>query len=123
MVSRNLKHELTEESSLTTEEHTSKKQKRKDDPAVMAQMRKWLTMASKELNLDPQIISEVEKDLLRLTGFTAHNISRPGTPLTAFLVGLAANPQSAPEAVEQIRDIVSRLQDLGKEADLGEDVR
>ena len=60
---------------------------------------------------------------MRLTGFTAHNISRPGTPLTAFLVGLAANPQSAPEAVEQIRDIVSRLQDLGKEADLGEDVR
>ncbi|MDT3767375.1 DUF6457 domain-containing protein [Gleimia hominis] len=103
--------------------HTNSEHKRKDDPAVMAQMRKWLTMASKELDLDPQIIADVEKDLLRLTGFTAHNISRPGTPLTAFLVGLATNPQSTPEAVEQIREMTLRLQTLGKEADLGEDVR
>lgn len=77
---------------------------RKDDPEVMAAMRRWLQQASELAQVDGRLIAEVEQDLLKMTAHTAHELSRPGTPLTAFIAGvgaamkLAAQPGSATDA-------------------------
>lgn len=63
---------------------------RKDDPQKMERMREWLTRAAQTIEVDKDVVLDLEVDLLKLAQMTAHNTSRPGTPLTAFLVGLAA---------------------------------
>lgn len=63
---------------------------RSDDPARMEQMRTWLRQVATELDLDPQVVLEHEEALLGLVAAVAHGPSRPGAPLTAFLVGVAA---------------------------------
>lgn len=63
---------------------------RKDDPQKMERMREWLTRAAQIIEVDKDVVLDLEVDLLKLAQMTAHNTSRPGTPLTAFLVGLAA---------------------------------
>ncbi|MDO5048753.1 MAG: DUF6457 domain-containing protein [Actinomycetaceae bacterium] len=65
--------------------------KKKDDPQTMAQMREWLEDASNVLGVDPKVVLAVaQPHLLDLAGDTARNTSRPGTPPTAFIVGLVA---------------------------------
>lgn len=65
----------------------------KDDPEKMAKMAAWLNAASEELDLDPSVISENQTAILNLINTVAHGPSRPGAPLTAFLVGYAAASQ------------------------------
>lgn len=67
---------------------------RKDDPQKMERMREWLTRAAQIIEVDKDVVLDLEVDLLKLAQMTAHNTSRPGTPLTAFLVGLAAGQAS-----------------------------
>lgn len=63
--------------------------RRPDDPVRMDQMRAWLRRAAAELGLDPDVVLEHEEALLGLVAAVAHGPSRPGAPLTAFLVGVA----------------------------------
>lgn len=62
---------------------------RADDPATMQRMRTWLHRVATDLDLDPAVIDEAEQPLLDLIAVVAHGPSRPGAPLTAFLVGVA----------------------------------
>lgn len=62
---------------------------RRDDPAGMDRMREWLRLVAAELGLDPETVLEHEEVLLAMVAAVAHGPSRPGAPLSAFLVGLA----------------------------------
>lgn len=61
----------------------------KDDPEKMARMRDWLRAVSAELGIEDAIVSEAEQPVLDLISRVAHGPSRPGAPLTAYLVGVA----------------------------------
>ncbi len=63
---------------------------RSDDPARMEQMRTWLRQVAAALDLDPRLVLDHEEELLGLVAAVAHGPTRPGAPLTAFLVGVAA---------------------------------
>lgn len=64
----------------------------------------WLTVACRELGLDR---SELDRDLvLDLARDVAHNVARPGAPLTAYLLGLAVGRGADPGAA------VARLTEL-----------
>ncbi len=62
----------------------------RDEPQKMAEMARWLDAVTGELELDPQLIEKHQASLLRLISTVAHGPSRPGAPLTSFLVGYAA---------------------------------
>lgn len=62
---------------------------RRDDPAGMDRMREWLRLVAAELGLDPEAVLEHEEVLLAMVAAVAHGPSRPGAPLSAFLVGVA----------------------------------
>lgn len=91
--------------------------KKKDDPKTMAQMREWLEDASNVLGLDPKVVLTLtEPHLLDLASDTARHTSRPGTPSSAFLVGLAtglaggdaeAQIEKALEAVSTLREHIA----------------
>jgi len=81
----------------------------------MAQMRQWLASVCAELGLDPALLDGVTDELLDLIRDVAHGPSRPGAPLTAFLVGLAAagggqlDPSATRDAVRERVSSVDRL--------------
>lgn len=91
--------------------------KKKDDPKTMAQMRAWLEDASNVLGVDPQVVlSLTEPLLLDLAGDTSKHTSRPGTPPTGFIVGLAVGlaggdtdtqVENAKEAVAKLRQHIA----------------
>lgn len=60
-----------------------------DNPEKMAQMRSWLDLVGAEIGVEPGVLSANEGPLLDLISAVAHGPSRPGAPLTAFLVGVA----------------------------------
>lgn len=74
-----------------------------DDPEKMARMREWLTAVSAELRLSEDVLAPVESPLLDLIATVAHGPSRPGAPLTAFLVGYAAGKGG--DATALIKDV------------------
>lgn len=61
-----------------------------DSPEKMAKMNAWLETAAKELGVDRSTLDEAKQPLLDMVSTISHGPSRPGAPLTAFLVGLAA---------------------------------
>lgn len=67
-----------------------------DEAARMAQMRRWLDAVCAGLGVDPALLDDTVPHLLGLVRDVAHGPSRPGAPLTAFLVGLAAGRASDP---------------------------
>ncbi|WP_324653572.1 DUF6457 domain-containing protein [Georgenia sp. H159] len=78
----------------------------------MAQMWRWLEAVCAELGIDPELLDGVTDDLLGLVRDVAHGPSRPGAPLTAFLVGLAAgraSPKPDPAVVADRVAAVERL--------------
>src|SRR5690606_40970066 len=70
---------------------------RMDDDDRMAEMRRWLTAVCTELGLDPAVLDETTDELLDLVRDVAHGPTRPGAPLTAFLVGLEIGRASCRE--------------------------
>lgn len=56
----------------------------------MQQMHAWLDHVCSRLNVDRATVNDVTPDMLDLIRQVAHGPSRPGAPMTAFLVGLAA---------------------------------
>lgn len=63
--------------------------KKKDDPAEMDRMRDWLSEVTDDLGIERELINHLEVPLLDVVGTIAHGPSRPGAPLTAFLIGVA----------------------------------
>ncbi|ARO13049.1 DUF6457 domain-containing protein [Propionibacterium freudenreichii] len=72
----------------------------------MARMRTWLAAVAGELGLDDGLPAEAEKPVLDLISQVAHGPSRPGAPLTAFLVGVAVGRG---DSLEDQTAAISRL--------------
>lgn len=83
---------------------------RGDETEKMAAMDRWLDAVCAELDVDRGILDASSAGLLRLISDVAHGPSRPGAPLTAFLVGLAAARTDEPVAA--LTDGVERLSAL-----------
>lgn len=66
---------------------------RKDDPEEMERMSAWLAAACQNLGVERTVLDTFQDELLALIGTVAHGPSRPGAPLTAYLVGYAAGSQ------------------------------
>ncbi|MPV38475.1 DUF6457 domain-containing protein [Georgenia subflava] len=87
---------------------------RDDETRKMAVMNRWLDEVCTELGVDRTLMTSSTSPLLRLIGEVAHGPSRPGAPLTAFLVGLAAATAATDRAGQEAAvaeriDAVSRL--------------
>lgn len=80
------------------------------DPAEQARLEGWLSDVAAELGVTDLWHPQERDRLLEMVGKVAHGVSRPGAPLTAFLVGLAAGRHggSAPSYVDQVVDLVAR---------------
>ncbi|MDN5963854.1 MAG: DUF6457 domain-containing protein [Actinomyces sp.] len=77
-----------------------------DDPEKMARMRAWLTTVEEDLGIEHSILAEAETPLLDLISTVAHGPSRPGAPLTAFLIGVAVGRgQDATVLAERIESL------------------
>jgi hypothetical protein len=84
---------------------------RSDDPAAMAKMREWLRSVSAEVEVDPDLMRTVEVPLLDLISVVAHGPSRPGAPLTAFLIGVAAGRGGSPtELTERVSTLAKNYE-------------
>lgn len=63
----------------------------------MSDLDRWLAQAGPALGIEAELLDRVTSPLLDMVRDVAHGAVRPGAPLTAFLVGLAAG-QAAPDA-------------------------
>lgn len=85
-----------------------------DETEKMAVMNAWLDDVCAELGVERSVLDANTAALLQLIRGVAHGPSRPGAPMTAFLVGLAAGsagtgPGEQAEAVAQRVAAVVRL--------------
>ncbi|MBD8063233.1 DUF6457 domain-containing protein [Oceanitalea stevensii] len=77
----------------------------------MAQMHEWLHEVCAELGVDPAVVESTAEPLLALVGQVAHGPTRPGAPLTAFLVGLAAGAAGRElDTAATVRDVTERAE-------------
>ena len=77
----------------------------------MSELETWLDEAGAALGVDPVVMARCTDPLLDLVRDVAHGVSRPGAPLTAFLVGLAAGAAGG-EPTEQVLDRVAQVSAL-----------
>ena len=76
-----------------------------DDAKAMAE---WITAVSRELGLADVLDGVDQVDtVLDLTSDVAHGVSRPGAPVTAFLVGVAAGRSEDPAVAA--RDYATKI--------------
>jgi hypothetical protein len=74
-------------------------------------MSEWVTAVVRELGLEGAFDTGTSVDMvLDLTSDVAHGVSRPGAPVTAFLVGVAAGRAADP--VVAARDYAQRISRL-----------
>ena len=71
----------------------------------------WVTAVGRELGLEDALEGVGLVDtVLDLTSDVAHGVSRPGAPVTAFLVGVAAGRAEDPSvAARDYADKISRM--------------
>ncbi|WP_187138369.1 DUF6457 domain-containing protein [Cellulomonas timonensis] len=81
---------------------------RGDETQKMAVMNAWLDQVCAELDVDRSVLDANTMPLLQLINHVAHGPSRPGAPVTAFLVGLAGASASTDPA-EQARVVGERI--------------
>lgn len=73
----------------------------------------WVTAVSRELGLEDAVESEGTVDMvLDLTSDVAHGVSRPGAPVTAFLIGVAAGRADDPAVAA--RDYAGKISKLAQ---------
>ena len=82
---------------------------RGDETRKMTVMNAWLDEVCAELGVEREVLSAVTSPMLRLIGEVAHGPSRPGAPLTAFVVGLAA-ARAADDPAGQAAAVVERVE-------------
>jgi hypothetical protein len=77
----------------------------------------WVTAVARELGLDEAFDGRGTVDMvLDLTADVAHGVSRPGAPVTAFLVGIAAGRAEDPAvAARDHAQKISKLADTWKD--------
>ena len=87
---------------------------RGDETRKMAVMDEWLDAVCAELGVERSVMDANTRGLLRLINDVAHGPSRPGAPMTAFLVGLASASVSGDPAVqaEAVKDRVAAVDTL-----------
>lgn len=56
----------------------------------------WLGQVADTLGIERELVTTVTGPVLDLVRDVAHDVVRPGAPMTAFLVGLAAGGASGP---------------------------
>lgn len=82
----------------------------------LARMRDWLKQVSDTLGVDAGLVESSIPTLLDLVRDVAHGPSRPGAPLTAFVVGLALSRDLALDQTREpgvaVTDVVRRLDPL-----------
>ncbi|MFI2753704.1 DUF6457 domain-containing protein [Cellulomonas sp. P22] len=81
---------------------------RGDESQKMAVMNTWLDGVCAELGVERSVMDANAPGLLRLISDVAHGPTRPGAPLTAFLVGLAGAGASVDPA-EQARVVATSI--------------
>lgn len=71
----------------------------------------WVTAVAQELGLEGAVETTGTVDMvLDLTSDVAHGVSRPGAPVTAFLIGVAAGRADDPAvAARDYAQKISRL--------------
>lgn len=62
-------------------------------------MDQWLDAVCAELDVDRELVERVTGPALDLISEVAHGPSRPGAPMTAFVVGLATREGDDAEAI------------------------
>jgi hypothetical protein len=73
----------------------------------------WVTAVARELGLEGALDSSTIVDMvLDLTSDVAHGVSRPGAPVTAFLVGVAAGRAQDPAVAA--RDYAEKISHLAE---------
>lgn len=73
----------------------------------------WLTAVTRELGLDGAVESDGLVDtVLDMTADVAHGVSRPGAPVTAFLIGVAAGRAEDPAVAA--RDYAGKISKLAQ---------
>ncbi|WP_103062024.1 DUF6457 domain-containing protein [Actinomyces qiguomingii] len=90
----------------------------RDEDLVLERMRRWLELVCERLEVDPAVVADHESELLGLVSQVAHGPSRPGAPMTAFVVGYAAAAAARP--VSEIVGEVSELVAAAGRADPGQ---
>ena len=63
------------------------------DDDKMQQMDAWIDQVCEALGVDRETVRQVEPALLDMVAEVAHKASRPGGPITSFLVGYRAGQQ------------------------------
>jgi Domain of unknown function (DUF6457) len=98
---------------MTTSDDTTPDATTADGDALSADARAiaaWVEAVTQELGLSDVDGAALVDTVLDLTSDVAHHVSRPGAPVTAFLVGLAAGRASDPSvATRDHADAVGRL--------------
>lgn len=75
-------------------------------------MRQWVDQVAAALDIPAGLAQSHTDALLDMVGQVAHGPSRPGAPLTAFLVGLSAgSAEDRDAAIERALGVVSSLVD------------
>ncbi|PFG40668.1 hypothetical protein ATJ97_3200 [Georgenia soli] len=105
---------------------TADRSARPDEARKMVAMNAWLDDVCAQLGVERDLVGEVTPPMLRLIGEVAHGPSRPGAPLTAFVVGLAAaraggtDPSAAvTDRVDAVRALVARWAERQDDASPG----
>src|SRR5690625_82646 len=94
---------------------TLNKEKRKDDPAVLARLEKWQKALQTELEIADLPFDQ--DSILDLAAVIAKRVARPGVPVTGYLVGLAVGRAiergEAPEtALQQVLQVAGNPEPL-----------
>ena len=73
----------------------------------------WTTAVARELGLEEALADPEAVDVvLHLTADVAHGVSRPGAPVTAFLIGVAAD--RADDSAVAARDYAGKISKLAE---------
>lgn len=70
----------------------------------MSELEAWVDAAARELGLEPGVIRT--KQILDVARDVAHQVIRPGAPVSAYLMGVAVGRGADPD------DVAGRLQAL-----------
>ena len=74
----------------------------------------WVASVAAELGIEDAVDHDTIVDtVLDLTADVAHNVSRPGAPLTAFLLGIAVGRADKPKVAS--RDLAAKVTKLSEE--------
>jgi hypothetical protein len=92
------------------------------DSSDASALSEWVTAVARELGLEGSLDTSSSVDMvLDLTSDVAHGVSRPGAPVTAFLVGVAAGRADDPAvAARDYAQKISAMADgWGSDAERG----